>query len=124
MPGSDLHPHPVVCDTDSLPGKSFHEIVVPEVLMADVRRDQGAGGESSPDLNQALNIGMSDGRIEPFKGTFENQAVQARLGQHFDRPVRQIDLGVDHIGHPCSVGVFEKIAKGFAAAAIPVTVLS
>ena len=88
MPGSDLDPHPVVCDTDSLPGKKVHEVVMPEVLMADVRCDQGAGGESSSDLNQTLNIGMSDGRIELFKGTFENQAVQARLGQHFERPVR------------------------------------
>ena len=80
MSGSDLYPHPVVRNTDSLPGKNSYEIAVPEVLMADVRRDQGAGGESSPDPNQTLNIGMSDGRIEPFKGTFENQAVQARLG--------------------------------------------
>ncbi len=80
MPGSDLDPHPVVCDTDSLTGKNFHEVAVPEVLMTDVRCNQGAGGESSPDLNQALNIGMSDGRIKPFKGTFENQAVQARFG--------------------------------------------
>ena len=78
------------------------------------------GENLSPDPNQTLNIGMSDGRIEPFKGTFENQAVQACLGQHFDRPVRQIDLGVDHISHPRSIGVFEKIPKGFATAAIPI----
>lgn len=78
MPGSDLDPHPVVCDTDSLTVKNLHEVAVPEVLMADVRRDQGAGGESSPDPDQTPNIRMPDGRIEPFKCTFKNQAVQAR----------------------------------------------
>ncbi len=54
----------------------------------------GRGGESSPDLNPDPESSVApDGRIEPFKGAFENQAVQARLGQRFDRPVRQIDLG-------------------------------
>ena len=123
LPGSDLDPHPVVCDTDSPSGKGFHKIAVPEVLMADVSRDQDVGGESPPDLNQTLNIGMSDGRIEPFKGTFEKQAVHARFRQHLDRPVRQVGLGVEHISHPCSVGVFEKIPEGLAGALIPVIVL-